>query len=535
MTGFDVHAVMSRVREHVTRRTALADRQPRTGLPAILDGAAMPDLERKPAYRLADFMPYSDEAFIRNVYVAVLGRLPDAEGAAFHLDNLRAGRADKVEVIAAVRWSREGVGRGVHIDGLLVPTILRRWQRKPFIGPVLAWLYGLARIARVPAQLASIESGLARQTTSLGHRFTAISSAIVERDDALYELIGAAEARITRVEAEGEARREVLHARLDAASARTMNLEAAAHTQQATLEARIEEALDALDDLSGAMGDLASAHADLASLQANDPRFDTLRSSLAALEGRFSVLSDASDAAERADERRRAFDRSLDSFYVAFEKHFRGSPELIRERMLPYVGILEDARVGDAAHPVLDLGCGNGDWLDLLRQLGYVARGVDSNRTFVELCRGRGLDVVEGDVLDYLRASADASLGCVTGIHIAEHLPFDVLIKLLDECRRVLCVGGVLALETPNPENLLVGSHFFYMDPTHRNPLPPEALRWIVEARGFAMTRIERWTQARPMNVPQDVGTETPGAQAVNTMLSHLRVAPDYAVVARRL
>jgi len=226
--------------------------------------------------------------------------------------------------------------------------------------------------------------------------------------------------------------------------------------------------------------------------------------------------------------------RALDPLYVAFEDQFRGTRDLVRARAEPYFELVRDAGFGTAGAPVLDVGCGRGEWLELLRERGLVGRGVDSNRVFLDLCRGRGLDVIEGDVIEVMRSLPEGSFGAVTGMHIAEHLPFDVLIQLLDEARRLLKPNGLLALETPNPENLEVASHFFYMDPTHRNPLPPEAFRWMVEARGFDQARIERWTVARDMGAPPLLDSDIPGADSVNVLLSKLAMAPDYSIIARR-
>lgn len=162
----------------------------------------------------------------------------------------------------------------------------------------------------------------------------------------------------------------------------------------------------------------------------------------------------------------------------------------------------------------------------MLKQEGLVGRGVDLNDVFLAQCRARGLDVVESDALAYLRELPDASLGAITSMHLVEHLPMDVLIKLIDESARVLRPGGVIALETPNPENLLVGSHFFYMDPTHRNPLPPALLHWLVEARGFELARVDRLSEHRggPALVP--VAEDVPGATQINAFVALLSQAP---------
>jgi SAM-dependent methyltransferase len=178
--------------------------------------------------------------------------------------------------------------------------------------------------------------------------------------------------------------------------------------------------------------------------------------------------------------------RMADGLYAAFEERFRGSREEIKERLRVYVPILREAVTG----PVLDLGCGRGELLELLQDEGIAARGVDRNTTFLDACRARGLDVVDGDALRILATLPDASFAAVTAIHLIEHLGFDDLLALLDQTVRVLRPGGVAIFETPNPANLLVGSCNFWCDPTHRQPIPMELAEFLAEARGLCRVRI---------------------------------------------
>jgi len=183
-------------------------------------------------------------------------------------------------------------------------------------------------------------------------------------------------------------------------------------------------------------------------------------------------------------------DHSLDAFYFAFEEHFRGSREEINRRLEVYLPRLREAQIAPGDSLILDLGCGRGEWLELLRDNGYRARGIDLNRVVIEQCQSRGLEVLEGDVIAYLQSMPDDSVAVITGFHIIEHLPFEILVKLLNEAFRVLRHRGLVIFETPNPANVLVGSCNFYFDPTHRNPLPSLMTQFLVQYCGFAEVEI---------------------------------------------
>jgi len=164
---------------------------------------------------------------------------------------------------------------------------------------------------------------------------------------------------------------------------------------------------------------------------------------------------------------------------------FRGSDEEIRHRLDRY---LPDLRVGP---PVLDLGCGRGELLLLLREAGVEATGVESDAALVQAAARRGLKVIQGDVLEVLRAQETDSQGAVTAIHLFEHLTPATLAAVLAEVRRVLRRGGLLIAECPNPHTLRVGAAFFWQDPTHSRPLLPETLELFLRAAGLMPTRRE--------------------------------------------
>lgn len=221
-------------------------------------------------------------------------------------------------------------------------------------------------------------------------------------------------------------------------------------------------------------------------------------------------------------------DHTLDAFYVSFEDQFRGTREDIKGRVAVYLPLVQAAKAGLPDRPILDLGCGRGEWLELLKDHGLVGRGVDANRVMVAQCEELGLDVRQGDASEALKSLPSRSLGAVTGFHIVEHLPFRTLVALFDEALRVLKPGGFILFETPNPENILVGACNFYFDPTHRNPLPPEPLRFVADARGFVRTEIIRLHPPEWARTPESLDSAPP------VIAKAFAAAQDYSIIAYR-
>jgi SAM-dependent methyltransferase len=229
-----------------------------------------------------------------------------------------------------------------------------------------------------------------------------------------------------------------------------------------------------------------------------------------------------------------AVERYERSFYADFENLFRGTPDEVKAMVAPYLA--DVAPVASQGAPVLDVGFGRGDWLELLATNGIPAYGVDTNGHFVDDAVARGLDARLCDVLVHLRGLPDGSLGAVTAMHVVEHLPIDVLISMVAATLRVLRPGGIFILETPNPSNLRVGAASFYLDPTHNRPVPAELLRFIVEHSGFVDV------EARFLH-PNDtahftVGTSNRALEPLRQMAAELNWSlfgpQDYCVVAHR-
>jgi O-antigen chain-terminating methyltransferase len=207
-------------------------------------------------------------------------------------------------------------------------------------------------------------------------------------------------------------------------------------------------------------------------------------------------------------------------FYRAFEDRHRGSRDAIQARQGTYLPFLRALRESDGAPALVDLGCGRGEWLELAHTEGWRVQGVDLDGAMLQACREAGLEVRQGDALEFVRGLQDASVHVVSGFHVAEHLPFDALQSLVQEALRVLRPGGLLILETPNPENLVVGSSAFHMDPTHVRPLPPALLAFLAEFAGFAKVATLRLHEGIAPHAPVELIDVLAG------------VSPDYAIVA---
>jgi len=211
-------------------------------------------------------------------------------------------------------------------------------------------------------------------------------------------------------------------------------------------------------------------------------------------------------------------------FYRAFEERHRGSRDQIKNRLRFYLPFVDALRCQRQDLLVADLGCGRGEWLELLREQGLSGLGVDLDDQMLAACRERDLRVETADALAWLADQPDESCDIVSAFHLVEHLPFDSLEQLVGHGLRVLRPAGLLILETPNPENIVVGTANFYLDPTHQRPLPPPLLAFLPEFHGFARTKIVR--------LQESIELASGRAPTLFDVLGG--ASPDYAVIAQK-
>ena len=213
------------------------------------------------------------------------------------------------------------------------------------------------------------------------------------------------------------------------------------------------------------------------------------------------------------------------NFYKAFEDQHRGSRETIKSRLAVYMPFIQKIQEVHPNATALDLGCGRGEWLELLKDHQLSASGIDLDDGMLSACRSRGLNVQTGDAIAHLKSLPADSLSIVSGFHIAEHLSLGDLEALIQEALRVLKPAGLLILEAPNTENLVVGTSSFYLDPTHQRPLPSALLSFLVGYLGFARSKVLGVQESVPLR-------EEHGPTSLFAVLSG--VSPDYAVIAQK-
>lgn len=535
---------MARVRAEVTRRS-LGDRSGTPGdaisVPRTDDRAeriltrwqpAAARLPDKPRYVLGDFLSFDDGDFVDTAYQKLLRRPADATGRRDYLDALRSGHVSKVEILGLLRFSDEGRRQAVHVRGLPMSYKLHRWRHIRVAGWFLGMVMAIARLPRLALRLQSLEASAARESHELGHLLNDVERELGRAFDSDIDATRVlrqelARSVMSRVEAMRAARsdRDALRSDTEALRDRVEQLSDALRGSDDERESSRKEAIARLDAQEAMLVRLRDeAHRDQRSVRAMLDRLTIFLD--AAARRTASVAANDTVGGERP---------SLAAQYASFEQTFRGERSEIKLRVAHYLDALAAAgiRPGDDA-VLLDLGSGRGEWLEVLAERGYRGRGVDSNREMLAASRDRGHDVVEADALEYLHAQPNASIAAITSMHMVEHIPYRAVVELIDEALRVLRPGGLLILETPNPENILVGTCQFYLDPTHLHPVPPLLLQWTVQVRGFKNVIVDRLADHRGPPVMVPAPDDLPGAAQINQVVKWFTVPMDYAVVAEK-
>ncbi len=485
----------------------------------------------KADYQLSDFMNHHGHNFILSAYAGVLGRHPDPEGYHYYLANLQQGKMTKAEIVGRLRYSPEGRRKAVKIKGLMGAFLIQSSYKIPVLGYLIRMASAMFNLPLIIKNIQSLDVYL--QDRML-HTHCYINKTNLLLENKINEIIDFQSSlenlwasNPDRVDLEDLASRKVDRAELetlaeqkaDRAELETMIAQKADRTELEAMTARKAdraqlEAMTARKADRAQLDTMAEQKADRAELLKKADKDEMLRlqeelkdAQRLLRDHRLNIVDQQRRIAMLLEETRKRLpeplnneqiqvmvaeeEHLLDAMYVSFEDQFRGTRQGIKERQKPYLLYVEEALMQTGHAPLLDLGCGRGEWLELVKEKGYPASGVDKNRVMVRQCTAIGLEVIEADIIDFLKSQESETYGAITGFHIIEHLGLKTFLSLFDESLRVLKPGGIIIFETPNPQNILVGACYFYSDPTHNHPLFPDSVRFLAELRGFVKTRIE--------------------------------------------
>lgn len=398
--------------------------------------------------------------------------------------------------------------------------VLTRWLRRLIIRRLNRHLYGQIvfnrKLSQVVRELAStlichLVPGVNRLVANQQEQEARIGSVHIEFE-ALAGKLSSLTLEMDSLRQEVKARREATQQ--EAAGIRDEQRIVAEQFHQ------LFQKLSRLDGCSGELQHLAGRHERLLKT------VDWVKREQAYVNRKFQlILNDLRKKDVLDVESRRLIEscRPSDLRYVAWEDRYRGSREEIATRQEVYMPLIQ--RACEATHgQVLDVGCGRGEFLEILRGYGIEPLGVDMNEEMVRVCRDRGLPAVPGDGLHYLETLPDHSLSAVTAFQVVEHLSLEAMDNLIHLAFQKLQDGGVAIFETINPYSLFALS-MFYLDLSHQRPIPIDSLRFLLETSGFRNTEV-----IFPYTIPNEMKLtgDDPNTRRLNEVIFG---PPDYAVV----
>jgi O-antigen chain-terminating methyltransferase len=424
-------------------------------------------------YKIDDFIQYHDEEFLENLYALLLNRDIDPDGKNRYLPLLRSGLLSKTEIITRVHFSKEGRAQNIIIKGAKKRYLLTILYSLPVVGYLTKMLFTLLKLPKLVQRLNQLEnqsmSGQRVQDNRLNQQELQLNQQ---------------ELQLNQQELQLNQQELLLNQQAFILSNKVEQQEFTYLEEQVSTKADIIQFKEYLQTVNYAKAYMKISTTNIQNL------IDEAKK-------RLPVEIDVKELIKEEE-------NQFDALYVEFEDKFRGTRADIKQRMEVYLPYLLKLPFEKNKIEVLDVGCGRGEWLELLKEKGYRAKGIDLNIIMTSLSKSFGVETKNIDVIEHLTSLEDESLSMITGFHIIEHLPFEVLMRMYKECHRVLQKGGMIIFETPNPENLLVSAHYFYTDPTHINPLVPATTQFLVEYCGFEETEIKRlhnYAQHNPISM----------------------------------
>ncbi len=528
MHSLSVEEIMQKIRDEVKQRNPSSYQQASAQSTLSLALFHQEPFEIKAQYEVQDFIKYVDTDFIANIYKGVLKRSPDPEGMEFYLHALRNGERTKTEILSTFRFSSEGRKQNVKILGIKKRFLVTAIYRIPIVSYLAKYLTTLSTLPLLLRQQNQNTATIQRLQKENIDLFLQLEKAVNSKTDRT-EL----DSKTDKTELEIKTVKTELNKKADKTELNKKNDKNELEVK--TVKTELNKKADKIAlDLKADRTELDNK-ADTSELALYLQTVNYAKDYLSLVQEKLNNL--INEAKQRLPDE---FNESklneneinaiieeenhaLDAMYIAFEDKFRGTRAEIKSRLAMYLPYIYDVLKTTEDAPVLDIGCGRGEWLELLKENNILARGVDLNRLMVKLCKDNNLDVIEADAIEFLKSQADNSLAVITGFHIIEHLPFKILLSLYEQALRALKPGGLIIFETPNPENLTVGACNFYTDPTHINPIPPRTAKFLIKDKGFMDVEI---IYTQKLNT-----IKTENAYLHEFLNTWVNKSPDYAII----
>jgi len=496
-TQISVEEIMHRIREEVRRRKAQMKQK---AAPAMTDSPerefslepirlsfSLPEqrIEIKDSYHVNELLAFHDAEFVKNAYRAILRREPDHEGYEHYLTGLRNGKFSKIEILGRLRYSPEGRQKGVKIKGLLLPFGVKCLKKIPIVGYIAGTLVGIANLNTITRNMENFEAFVNTYFTKQLQREQEVLAVLeseinktIERINHKIALIGLLENRLS------DQKNEIIR-----------QLENELRGQREEIIGQVNESLE---EIKGLLFQRVSSEQLENKLRGQreeiikllDEKLRDIREEMREKKeiGEFAEMSQEQflpKAIELSKFPIANISQAKDNevFYYLFENVFYNA-DVVKHKQQIYLKYISRKNT----YKFLDIGCGRGEFLEILQENNIRAVGVDLNKFEITNLRQRGFEVYNADALEFLKNSNEVFAG-ISALQVIEHMEFNYLFTFLEECYKKLVNGGVIILETINPHSL-IGLANFYVDPTHTKPLPPELLAFLLEWIGFKDLKI---------------------------------------------
>ena len=464
-------------------------------------------------YILEDFMKFDAEQFIQNSYKTILKREPSQEEIHSSLLLLESQKIDKRSFVTKLRLSKEGRRQGVPILGIQKAYLRYLIYATPVVGKLaksfVLFLFlpsMLKNMNAIDAHAHNLQKQLFAQEEKAQENYLFFKEQLAHQ----------AQAHEAQLAHQAQAHEAQLAHQAQAQEAQKAQLAHQAQAQEAQ-KAQLTHQAQAQEAHEAQLTDLATK------LQHTKLYTASMGQSIDALIAK--ITQEPCDIPKTLQTLK---SNLQDDIYLSFENYFRGTREHVKQNLSYYLPIVQQV-VQNKTQSLLDIGCGRGEWLELLGENSIQAKGIDLNKLMVALCHEHSLDVTYEDAITYLQAQKENSLDVISAFHVVEHLDFETLISLFDHAHRVLKKGGIIIFETPNPENLFVGTSSFYTDPTHRNPIPATTLKFLAMERGFSDVEVHK---LHPLKTPSLEGVTN---QDLRTLIIAAATAQDYSIIGKKI